>query len=539
MGEGMSPGGEDEGAWSLRLARLFLPYQDGVLTADGSAENRAWLAAHLGPRPVQLVGRDELLEQIKSRHAVELADQAVFGLARRFPELSAQRVITRAQGRVLCVLIAAALVALVCAPLVAARTAAALLSLAFAASGVFRVALALLARRRPPVAPATQTGLPSYSILVPLYREARVLPGLLEGLAALDYPARLLDIKLVLEEDDAQTLAAARALCGRPGAVPFEVIIVPPVGPRTKPKAANYALAFARGEYLVVYDAEDRPEPDQLRKAVAAFRAGPRSTACLQARLNFYNADHNWLTRMFALDYALWFDTLLPGLDRIGVPMPLGGTSNHFRTAVLRDIGGWDAFNVTEDADIGIRLSQMGYRVSMLDSTTFEEAPITLGAWLRQRSRWLKGYMQTWLVHMRDPRALARRTGLSGFIAFQLFIGGGVVFALANPPLWIALLAALALHGVNGAEGPGAMIPGAGLLATNILLTGLAVMAPRKRGWDELAPYGLTVIGYWGLVSAAGYRGAWQLVTRPFFWEKTTHGFWEKTTHGVTPAVLP
>ena len=351
-----------------------------------------------------------------------------------------------------------------------------------------------------------------------------VLPGLMRGLSALDYPHHLLDIKLVLEEDDRETVAAARALEGRAGFAPFEIVEVPPGGPRTKPKAANYALAFARGDYLVVYDAEDRPEPDQLRKAVATFRAAPRTTACLQARLNFYNADHNWLTRMFALDYALWFDTLLPGLDSIGVPMPLGGTSNHFRTAVLRDTGGWDAFNVTEDADIGIRLAQLGYRVSMLDSTTFEEAPIALGAWLRQRSRWLKGYMQTWLVHMRDPAALIRRTGWLGFFAFQLFIGGGVVFALANPPLWIAFLAALALHRITGTAGPGAVIPGAGLLANNILLTWLAVLAPRKRGWDALAPYGLTVIVYWGLVSAAGYRGAWQLATRPFFWEKTTHG---------------
>ena len=225
---------------------------------------------------------------------------------------------------------------------------------------------------------------------------------------------------------------------------------------------------------------------------------------------------------MFALDYALWFDVLLPGLDRIGVPMPLGGTSNHFRTAVLRHIGGWDAFNVTEDADIGIRLAQLGYGVSMLDSTTFEEAPTRLGPWLRQRSRWMKGYLQTWLVHMRDPLALARRTGLSGFLSFQLFIGGALVFALVTPPLWLAFLSALLWdgHGVT----PGALIPGSGHLVSNLLLTWLAVLAPRRRRWDSLAPYGLTVVAYWAMISAAGYRGLWQLFTRPFFWEKTEHG---------------
>jgi cellulose synthase/poly-beta-1,6-N-acetylglucosamine synthase-like glycosyltransferase len=225
---------------------------------------------------------------------------------------------------------------------------------------------------------------------------------------------------------------------------------------------------------------------------------------------------------MFALDYALWFDMLLPGLDRIGMPMPLGGTSNHFRTAILRDIGGWDAFNVTEDADIGIRLAQLGYRVSMIASTTYEEAPIAAGAWLRQRSRWLKGYMQTWLVHMRHPLRLLRRAGLGGFLAFQLFLGGGVIFALANPLLWAAFLGS-ALFGWRVWQGFG-HVPGASLLANNLLLTYLAMISPGRRGRADLAPWGLTVIVYWAMVSLAGYRALGQLVTRPFFWEKTTHG---------------
>ncbi len=225
---------------------------------------------------------------------------------------------------------------------------------------------------------------------------------------------------------------------------------------------------------------------------------------------------------MFALDYALWFDVLLPGLDRIGVPMPLGGTSNHFRTAILRDIGGWDAFNVTEDADIGIRLAQFGYGVSMLDSTTFEEAPTRLGPWLRQRSRWMKGYLQTWLVHMRHPVALARRTGLSGFLSFQLFIGGALVFALITPPLWLTFFCTLMFSGPE--SDIGSLIPGSGLLVANLLMTWLAVLAPRQRRWEGMAHYGLMVLVYWAMISAAGYRGLWQLFTRPFFWEKTEHG---------------
>ncbi len=280
------------------LTRLFLPREDMVLTADPSAENLAWLKACFGARPVHMAPKDEVLAQIKARHSATLLDMAVFGLARRFPALSAQKVVTRPQAAVLSAILVGSVASLLLAPSVTFRVIAALLSLAFAAASVFRASLALLAtfrRAAPPVPSGGMASLPTYTVLVPLYREAAILPHLVDGLAALDYPHALLDIKLVVEEDDAETIAAAHA--ARAGAsVPFEIIAVPPGGPRTKPKAANYALAFARGEYLVVYDAEDRPEPDQLKKAVAMFRASPRRTACLQARLNFYNADQNWLT---------------------------------------------------------------------------------------------------------------------------------------------------------------------------------------------------------------------------------------------------
>jgi cellulose synthase/poly-beta-1,6-N-acetylglucosamine synthase-like glycosyltransferase len=502
---------------ALCLARLFLPTEGRLLTADLSAENLGWLrAAYPGATP-EPVSRQALLAAIRARFGADLLDEAVSGLARKQPRLSARRVLSNSQAACLIWGMLAGGLLVAAAPLAVLRAAIAVLSLAFVAGGLFRALLALFGARRPvPLAPS-RVALPSYTILVPLYREAAILPALAQALAALDYPRARLDVLLAIEQDDAETLCAARALG-------LEIVEVPPGGPRTKPKAANYALQFARGEYVVVYDAEDRPEPDQLLKAVAAFRSLPRKVACVQARLNFYNVDCCWLTRMFALDYALWFDVLLPGLDRIGMPMPLGGTSNHFRTAVLRDIGAWDAYNVTEDADIGIRLAQMGYRVAMLDSTTFEEAPLGLHAWLKQRSRWLKGYMQTWLVHMRDPAGLWRRTGFGGFLALQLFIGGGIVFALANPLLWGAMAACALLHVKLWDSISAAWIPGYSLLLNNLLLTALAVIGPRRRGWDELSPYGLTVIAYWALISAAGYRGLWQLITRPFYWEKTTHG---------------
>ncbi len=295
----------------------------------------------------------------------------------------------------------------------------------------------------------------------------------------------------------------------------------------TPQKACNYALRFARGDHLVIYDAEDRPEPDQLQKAVRRFRAAPRNTACLQARLAIYNANDGWLTRMFALDYAIWFKGLLPGLDHLDVPMPLGGTSNHFRTSILRAVGGWDPFNVTEDADLGIRLAQLGYRVSMLDSTTFEEAPACMTAWFKQRSRWLKGYMQTWLVHARDPASLVRRVGYRGVAVFQMFIGGAIWSALVNPMLWLIFITSSTCSGSS--DGPEivqmlACISGLGLLVANTLLAGLAVVHSRSVNRTMLVPYGLSLALYWILISAAAYRGLWQLFFKPFYWEKTPHG---------------
>lgn len=241
---------------------------------------------------------------------------------------------------------------------------------------------------------------------MPLYREANVLPTLVDALKRLEYPPDRLDVKLLLEEDDEDTIRAAKS-----AALPnyIELVLVPASQPRTKPKACNYGLARARGEYVVIYDAEDIPEPDQLLKAVAVLRSSPAEVVCVQAKLSYYNAFQNVLTKWFTVEYATWFDLMLPGLFAARMPIPLGGTSNHFKTAVLQSMGAWDPFNVTEDADLGIRLYKAGYRTVIMNSTTYEEANADLVNWIRQRSRWIKGYIQTSLVHLRSPRALKKR----------------------------------------------------------------------------------------------------------------------------------
>jgi cellulose synthase/poly-beta-1,6-N-acetylglucosamine synthase-like glycosyltransferase len=340
---------------------------------------------------------------------------------------------------------------------------------------------------------------------------------------------------LLLEEGDTETIEAAKA-ANPPATITFQS--VPAGHPQTKPKACNVGLYFARGEYLVIYDAEDRPDADQLKRAVIAFERGGDDMVCVQAALNYWNVDDNALTRMFTLEYSFWFDYMLPGLDALGLPIPLGGTSNHFRTSALRELGGWDPFNVTEDADLGIRASALGARVGVIRSTTFEEANNAYGNFVRQRSRWIKGYMQTTLVHLRHPVELVRTVGLKSATAFALLIGGTPLSFLFTPPL----LALLAISLVWSPEEISRYMPGwvlwaglVNLLIGNALMIYVSMMGAFRRRRHGLVPWGLLNPAYWLLHSAASYKALWQLIVKPHFWEKTTHGLSTSDTAGHDP----
>ena len=368
--------------------------------------------------------------------------------------------------------------------------------------------------------------LPLYTILIPMYKEAASLPGLLQSLQALDYPKHKLDIKLLIESDDHETLEAAQFL--RPSHH-FEIIRIPEGELRTKPKACNYALRFARGEYITVFDADDHPEPQQLKKAVYTFRHSPPDVVCLQARLNYYNAEKNLLTRFFAIEYTTLFHFMLPGLQRLGIPIPLGGTSNHISLNKLISEGEWDPYNVTEDADLGTRFAARGYRTLVLDSTTMEEAPHTCKAWIRQRSRWIKGYMQTWLVYMRHPLRLCRSLGLRGFFGFLFFVGFSTFTYLSAPLIWIlGFLWAEKLLQFHHVFFPDWLIGLCGLnMAFNFLsLWGFAACSLLRT--HTTSRYALITALlyplYMVLHSIASYKALWQLILRPHFWEKTTHG---------------
>jgi cellulose synthase/poly-beta-1,6-N-acetylglucosamine synthase-like glycosyltransferase len=379
---------------------------------------------------------------------------------------------------------------------------------------------------RPSHAADADDRLPVYSVIVALYREAAAVPGLVQALRSLDYPAEKLDIKLVLEPDDIET---QKALSECELAPSFTIMHAPTGGPRTKPKALNAALPFARGAYVVVFDAEDRPEPDQLKRALRIFRDATPNLACVQARLTIDNSTDSWLTRMFTGEYAGLFDVFLPGIAAWRLPLPLGGSSNHFRTSVLREVGAWDSYNVTEDADLGMRLARRGYYTAVSDSTTYEEAPSRFMPWLKQRTRWFKGWMQTWLVHMRAPGRLLQDLGVSGFLVFQLVVGGTVLAALIHGIFAIALTWQVAT-GFLWSERTGlGDIMQAGLHGTTLvmgyLISGLLALLGLIRRRALACAWALFLIPlYWLLLSIAAWRALLHLAFKPYTWEKTAHG---------------
>ncbi|MCW2306428.1 glycosyltransferase involved in cell wall biosynthesis [Rhodobium gokarnense] len=492
------------------------------------------------PRLLQMLTRDPgLVEKtavvaegtvearLRTRHARRDCAEAVVLLARGMPELSAARRMTTVEGGTFLALAAVtSLVGAAIAP-VAVVLAEILSAGVIAAVTLPRLLAAVERRGKPPTsAPLADTDLPDYTVLVPLYREKRTLPGLVAALQALDYPAEKLDIKLIVEVDDATTRGRLTDLALSPA---MDVVAVPQLGPRTKPKALAHALAFAAGDLVTIFDAEDRPEPDQLRRVAERFADGPAGLGCIQASLAIDHAGDNWLTRHFALEYAALFDGLMPWLARRGFAFPLGGTSNHIRREALDAVRGWDPFNVTEDADLGYRLARQGWTMATIASTTWEEAPLTLPVWFRQRTRWYKGWLQTWLVHMRRPVRLYRELGLADFAMFQLLIGGG----LAVLALHLVLAATLGGVALGVVPPPDAF---AGGRATPLVLHGtiglfgwlapslLIWRAARRRRLKTPARFFLTLPVYWLLMAAALVAAIGDLILRPLHWAKTEHG---------------
>jgi len=391
----------------------------------------------------------------------------------------------------------------------------------------------------PPQAPPIDTKkepLPKVSILVPLFREKEILHALIARLSRLTYPKCLLDVILVLEEEDRLTQETLAEI-DLPNWI--RPVVVPDGKPRTKPRAMNYALDFCEGDIIGIFDAEDAPDPDQITIVARRFQNVAPEVVCLQGILDYYNPGQNWLARCFTIEYATWFRLMMPGMARLGFAIPLGGTTLYFRRGVLEELGGWDAHNVTEDADLGFRLARHGYRTEMIHTVTEEEANCRFWPWIKQRSRWLKGYMTTYLVHMRNPVTLHRQLGAWKFWGFQAhFVTALSQFVLA-PFLWSFWLVLFGLpHPMDAVLSRDVLVFIGSLFlmieVINITIHITAVSGPRHKFLMAWAP---TMHFYTPLGAIAAYKALYELVFKPFFWDKTAHGLSLGLVHPPSPTL--
>ncbi len=365
--------------------------------------------------------------------------------------------------------------------------------------------------------------LPMISVLVPLLREEDILERLIARLGRLTYPKELLDVCLIVEDDDHQTCAMLEN-----ARLPqwMRVITVPEGQLKTKPRALNYALKFCRGSIVGIYDAEDAPAPDQLHEIAKRFAAAPTDVACLQGVLDFYNTGNNWFSRCFTVEYATWFRMVLPGIAKLGLVVPLGGTTLFFRRDILEQLGGWDAHNVTEDADLGVRLARHGYRTELVRTVTEEEANCHIWPWIKQRSRWLKGYAMTWSTHMRDPKTLWHQLGPRRFWGYQVLFLGTLSQFLLVPVLWSLWVIPLGLtHPLQTLlSAPVMAALGALFVVAELLNITVGILASRRAGKGFLLPWVPTLHFYYPLAALATYKAVFEMVARPFYWDKTYHG---------------
>jgi cellulose synthase/poly-beta-1,6-N-acetylglucosamine synthase-like glycosyltransferase len=435
-------------------------------------------------------------------------------------------------------------------------------------AGLRLVIMAVGRAYRPPrrvTVRAEDPGLPDYAVLLPVHKEANMLRHLVTRINKLEYPRQRLHVLLLIESDDEETLAAAReiglqfdtdpqggdgfgsgfagAASPAPSAHPLShvtVVVIPPGGPKTKPNAMNVAMRKVTDlgcTFLTIFDAEDRPEPDQLLKAIGTFRLAPPELVCLQAELAFWNDDTNWVSALYWIAYKIHFVRFLPGLAKLGLPIPLGGTSNHFKVSALRDAAlpdgsVWDAHNLTEDADLGARLISAGYRIQLLTSVTLEEAPVNSRVVDKQQRRWKGGYLQTGLVHTRHPLRAIRRMGLVRWFCFNLLMLGTPFSFMINPVFYALTLTYFVTrtHVITELFPTVIYYPSLALLVVGnfvlvfeLILTCLEE-ANSTRGRYSLLWYMMLAPLMWLWMSYSTYVATWELLTGKRGWHKTPHG---------------
>ncbi|WP_417670639.1 glycosyltransferase family 2 protein [Roseibium sp.] len=486
--------------------------------------------AHLARFPA-LAGQIRIATPSAIHQAVTVLKSPAGDLESRFPELSARVRLSRVQLAVLLGVVLAFLSGFLIPAVWFFYGLCSLFAVACVISGLARFQSACATHadpidlKLPAALSSPDIRWPLYTVLVPLYREARIVPSLIEAMRQLDYPRDRLQIRFLLERDDVET---REAFMGRLDSH-MEVVVVPAGFPKTKPRALAFGLQSATGKYITVFDAEDRPQPDQLKKAALFFALGPRKLACIQARLAIDNFTESFFSRQYALEYACLFDQMIPWFHARDWPFPLGGTSNHFKRAVLDQVGGWDKYNVTEDADLGIRLARFGYLTGVFPSSTYEEAPLKARAWMSQRARWYKGWLQTLFVHLRNPVRTSREVGAGRLVAILMMIGGSFVM-MALHPFVVAVFAAYTAgfwpwpRSDSFAEDLFLALCLCGAVFGYAGAAWSTITAGRRRGYRPGLVDVVLMPVYWLFTSAAFYRAVREFIFQPFTWNKTEHG---------------
>ena len=528
----------------VRSVGRHAAYRVGAVPMSRNGSSLTIISARIGNHAAERFFREELGVERVEEVVVSVPDiiavlqrvfeQELISEAERFHidgRATARRVVTGRQGAILSGAVAAFFVALVLAPVPVVRIAFLAVLLGYVAVFAFRFLLGVIGSLDDVVVDVNENELavlrdeelPTYTILLPMYRESAAIGQLIGAVEAIDYPKHKLDVLLLLESDDDRTRDALEQV-GIPSH--WNVLKLPKGGPRTKPRACNYGLLFGRGDYLVIYDTEDMPDRDQLKKVLAAFGKSSNDTICFQCLLKFYNRSRTMLSRLFTLEHWYWFDSIMPGMSSLDIPIPMGGTSNHFRTAKLRALGAWDPFNLTEDTDLSVRLSVENQRARILRSMTTEEANPRIVNWIRQRTRWMKGYVQTFLVYNRNPFTVVHDLGLKAWLTLLLFVGGTPFVHLSAPLLWGVALAGLfvAPTALQQLFTPLVVyLALGGVLASMFLGIYMHMLAAFHRGDDRLLPVALFTPLYRLLQTVASYRALAQMLRRPHYWEKTEH----------------
>lgn len=363
--------------------------------------------------------------------------------------------------------------------------------------------------------PVSSIDWPTMTVIFPLKGEDAVIYDTIKAIKNLDYDKALMQVLVVVERTDLLTLETLSKI-NLPDY--FELITIPSMPPFTKGRALLHAIDRVKGRYLTIFDAESRPEAAQMKKA-AFYLMNSKEEVCCQAKIRISNKSQNWITRNFATEYFEWFEFHLNKLSDKNLPFGLGGNSFYISTECLRKAGAWDAYNVTEDVDLSVRLIKQGVKLKILDSYTDESCPDSSTNWINQRTRWNKGLFITQLVHLKksffNPHFSTR-----GWFSFWLRMFCGTLLPFYN--IYITLYIATSFR--NSYNSLFSKILW-GLFAVNLLLS-LYVnhINYKKLGIRQsIVVSFLDVVKYLILNIFAGFTAFWEYFRAPMKWNKTVH----------------